>query len=202
MTEPLPTQLKLLLSEYQMQVLVHDLRGALGTAVGWAELAALDGQTLPDGVTKALSRMQTLLGDVRPLSQVDSLSSVEVLSFVSEHTGLKLEGESIYAEVRPEALGACLRWSAPVTAWVSEESFPAAGGAAEDIRMVKLHLGGLCPLGTELAGFPALERLEEVLGAGVRSLATMLLRAASRGGSGTIRVEKQGQLLLRLRGAG
>ena len=67
MPEALPIQLRLLLAEYRTQTFLHDLRGALGTAVGWGELAALEGAPLPDGVGKSLGKMQELLGTFRPL---------------------------------------------------------------------------------------------------------------------------------------
>ncbi len=201
MSEPLPIRLRLLLAEYRTQALLHDLRGALGTAVGWGELAALEGAALPDGVGKSLGKMQDLLGTFRPLWMNEAMESVDLRRFVEEHCDVALPGEPSVALVRKEPLAACLRWAEPGEVLIDGDTLPGAPGTP-GIQVILLTLRGLCPLGTQMAGFPELDRVDDVVEAGPRSIATMLFRAAARGGAGNVKAPAPGELILRLQQVG
>ena len=199
MSNSLPVELRLLLAEFRSQVLLHDLRGALGTAMGWAELSGLEGQPLPEGVAKAHAKMQGLLDAVGPLWPADELQLVDLHSFVLEHAGIDVVGTTTQVLVRRDALSACLRWARPEGASFDEEFLPTTDDSG-GIRLVRLRLTGLCPSGAQLAGFPDLARIDEILQKGTSSVAAMLLRVAVRGSSGSLRVQSTGELVCKLRG--
>ena len=201
MSENLPVRLRLLLAEYRTQTLLHDLRGALGTAVGWGELAALDGSPLPEGVGKSLGKMQEILGSFRPLWMNEDLESVDLRRFVEEHCDAALRGEPALALVRKGPLATCLRWSEPGEVLIDGATLPGAPGTP-GIHVVLLTLRGLCPLGTKMAAFPELGRVDDVVAAGPHSIATMLFRAAARGGAGNVKASAPGELILRLQQGG
>lgn len=192
-TEPLPVVLRLLLGELRTQTLLHDLRGSLGTALGWSELAAASGAAPSPGLTEALRVMQAHLAAIPPWWREEELQTLDLGAFVTDHTGLSVRGAPALASFRSEVLGACLSLARPTEARV----VPASG---DDLgrRLATLHLSGLPQLGVNVACHPTLEQIEQGEREGLRTVATMALRCVARGGVGSIRSTEPEELILSL----
>jgi hypothetical protein len=195
--EPLPVILRLLLGELRTQTLLHDLRGSLGTALGWAELAAASGVGPSPGLTEALGVMQAHLAALPPWWREEELQTVDLSAFVTDHTGLSVRSGPAFAIFRTEVLGACLSWAKPTEARV----VPAADADPER-GLATLQLGGLPTLGVNVACHPTLEKIEQGEREGLRTVATMALRCVARVGVGSLQSTGSGELTLKLRARG
>jgi hypothetical protein len=185
---------RLLLGELRTQTMLHDLRGALGAALGWAELSALEGASPSPGLMEALSTMQDQLSSLGPWWSADELAICDLATFAAEHTGLTIEGGPALASFRHEALGPCLSWAKP-----SQVSVLAATDPTSQAGMASLHLRGLCPQGVSVALHPDLAEIKKAEAEGLRTIATMALRCVARGGVGSIRSPQPDELILNLR---
>jgi hypothetical protein len=195
--EPLPMVLRLLLGELRTQTLLHDLRGSLGTALGWSELAAASGATVSPGLSEALQVMHAHLTAMPPWWRAEELQTLDLGAFVAGHTGLTVAGGPASASFRSEVLGPCLALAKPTEARVTPAT-DAGGGRG----LATLHLSGLPPLGVRVACHPTLEGIERGEQEGHRTIATIALRCVARGGVGSIRSSGPEELVLNLRGGG
>jgi len=194
--DPLPVVFRLLLGELRTQTLLHDLRGSLGTAMGWAELSVASGAGLSPGLMQALSVMHGHLSTVPVWWRAEEMVTRDLGAFVAEHTGLPVNGGRTFARFREEVLASCLRWAEPSDAHV----LAAATDPGSRDSLASLHLRGLPTLGVAVACHPTLAEIERAEEEGLRTVATMALRCVARGGVGSIQSPASDELILNFRG--
>jgi hypothetical protein len=196
--DSLPSVLQLQLVELEHRLLLHDLRGALGTALGWVELSTLDGKPTPEGLSEALEAMRALLMSEHPTSNRQEQATLcDLAALVRESTGLPCESSASPVLCQEEPLRSCLSLVRPTDVLV-EEKRPLDGAD----RMVFLRLRGLDPGGVEGACRPTRERILEASSASRRAAATICLRPLVWWNGGSISSSSTGELLLGFPGGG
>jgi hypothetical protein len=196
MTASLPSALRLLLVELEHRLLLHDLRGSLGTALGWAELSALDGKPPVEGLSEALEAMRALLMTEPPAASHEA-TLCDLAALVRETTGLPFECPEFPVLCQEELLRSCLSLVRP-TNFSVEEKLSKEGGQ----RVVFLHLQGLEALGVEGACQPTRQGISEATSLSPRAAATICLRPLVWWNGGSVSSPSAGELLLGFPGGG
>jgi hypothetical protein len=196
MTASLPSALQLLLVELEHRLLLHDLRGSLGTALGWAELSALDGKPPVEGLSEALEAMRALLMAEPPATNHEA-ALCDLAALVRETTGLPYEGPEFPVWCHEELLRSCLSLVRP-TQFSVKEKLPTEGAQG----MIYLHLQGLEARGVEAACQPTRQGILEATSLSARAAATICLRPLVWWNGGGVSSPSMGELVLGFPGGG
>ncbi|MCB9758876.1 MAG: hypothetical protein H6739_03475 [Alphaproteobacteria bacterium] len=178
-----------LVREMLLRTFAHDVRGAVMGVMGWVELASMDGEQLPAGLTRSLDRLETIVGRFDSVSTVSATEPVDVRPLLQHTLGLEVRGESEPALIPPLRFLAALELAAPEEI---ELSIDLRGGRSRQ----RIHLVGLPSAGVQLAMAPHYETLIERLGERDRVLGACLMRVVARSSGGELRGEPPDRLNL------
>ena len=174
-----------------LRTLLHDIRGHLATVSGWAELATLDGHSIPDGMMRGVDSLRTLADSSGDYVHAPLTESTVLTDLLDALPGAVAAPPAIVVRACPLRLRAVLRAARPEQIQV----------AIETDESVAIELSGLPTEGVELANRPLLSRLKELrdLDHFDPRLCTALLPAATSACSGRFRAIDKTSLAIQLR---
>jgi len=168
-----------LYADLVLRTLLHDIRGKLAAVSGWAEVAALDGQSLPEGIDRGIEDLHVLMASSAAYRQYPSTETIPLADLLANLPGLVTSPPNVTVQACPQRLRAAL--------W---------GAKPESIRIGKdlgefavIELSGLPAEGVALASRPILSQLKEIRDADRFDprLCTALLHTATTACSGRLR---------------
>ena len=180
-----------LYGDLALRYLLHDLRGNLAAVSGWVELAALDGNQVPDGLARGVDDLCTLLAGAGEFAQLPPRIGLDLRDLLAGLTGAVAPPTALMIQACPLRLRAALQGSSPQHISLVDQSD----------KFAVLEIGGLPDEGVQLAERPRLQRLRELREADPfdRRLCTALLGQAASVSGGKLRKQSSDSLLLSLR---
>ncbi len=180
-----------LYADLVLRTLLHDIRGHLAAVSGWAELAALDGHSIPEGMTRGVDGLRTLVGSSADYFQHPVTKDTVLTDLLDGLPGATAAPPAIVVHACPMRLRAVLRAARPEQIRVANET--------DDFAVIELC--GLPTEGVKLANRPLLSRLKELrdLDHFDPRLCTALLPAAASACSGRFRAIDETGIFISLR---
>jgi hypothetical protein len=180
-----------LYADLTLRTLLHDIRGHLAAISGWAELSDLDGHSIPEGMTRGIEGLCTLVDNNSDYTQHPLTESIVLADLLDDLPGAVPAPPTLVVQACPMHLGAVLRGARPERMRV----------VAEDGDFAVIELFGLPAEGVKLANRPLLSRLKELRDSDIFDprLCTALLPTAASACSGRLRTVNETCLSILLR---
>lgn len=176
-----------LLRELLLRTFSHDVRGSVMGVMGWVELAAMDGDSVPAGLTRSLERLTQIVSRYDEVNILVTPEVVDLAELIPEALGVPVTGELGPISVPALRLISGLELVRPERVELHRES--RAGRSRGRVRVV-----GAPPEGVQLAMAPHYETLIERLERRDAILGCCLLRVVARSAGGELRGAPPSQL--------
>ena len=143
-----------LIGELIFSVLLHDLRGELGVAQGWVEVAAMDGRLDSTHLDRSLAALQELISTAeKGAFSHDRPPSVSTATLLKSVLGARLPADPPQVLIDIEQFKKTVELAAPESITVE---------AKNDSDWVVLKMSGLSEVGVRHASRPSLSGLTEL----------------------------------------
>lgn len=178
-----------LVRELLLRTFSHDVRGAVMGVMGWVELMAMEGTTVPQGLSRSMDKLNHTVSLSDDAALNSPLEVLDIGPLLRDELGITVEGEGVPAAVSPLRLLAAMELTAPSAVALSTD---VRGGRL----CLRVRIEGLSAEAVQLAMAPHFETLLTLIAQRDAAVGASLLRVVARTGGAELRGEPPNRINL------